>query len=450
MADFEPPSFSLGPDFDPLDSDPHISSATKDDKAPSASSNQFSVAGIILLDDDDDSETPTVVDSDSEYQVSDPKLKRLRRGSTVEGTVSSDSGKSEVDLNFSVVVDDDEIGDFTSPEDNRADEYLSTQHHSLCRSSKFPLTGHENLTKQSGNGKQNVSNAPESVIKSCNNLPFPKLSDSPLRFQLIDSDSDFDDPYISEVATKMTCNGSESYLNRGPPDLVKQVGLNKQKNPWGDFRPEKSFCVPTPALYEVCEEHFSSMKDKRVPQSNVGKNNQNVHVTNSVIGIGDPHPPAHQYFFHNEPRVQDLVRTRLPNFFPINADNRYSKQSIISNIDYMRQFSCGGNSKQADRTNKAETSSRKYSRISKTQETSQGFMYSKLNTQKRVPTYAGQRRVQAYGQPVCAGGGHWFTNQDGKRAYVSKNGQELTRRAAYTLYQKVFVLRFIFKTPHLL
>ncbi|KAI3804761.1 hypothetical protein L1987_26558 [Smallanthus sonchifolius] len=459
MADFEAPSFSLGLDFDLPDSEPHIATANKDDRADS-SSNNFSVAETILVDDDDDFETLTAIDSESENHDSPPKLKRLRRGSTVEDTVSSASAKSKVDLLSSVVVDDDDIEDFSSPEDNRTDEHLSTQHHSVCKSSKFPLSGHGVLTKQSGNRNQTGSSAPESVITS-NKPPFPKLSASPLRrFQLIDSDSDFDDPYISEGATKKTYNGSEPYLKLCPPDLVQCVGLNEQrklnesiktsteKDLWGDFRPEKSFRIPTPALDEVCEEYFSSMKDKRTSQSNVGKNSPNIHVTNSVIDLGDPRPPAHQYFFHSDPRVQDLVRTRLPNFFPINAENKNSEQPSTSNIDYMGQFNCGENSKQAARTNKAETSSRKNSQKSTTQETSQGFTNPKLNTEKRVPKDAGKRRVQADGQSAGAGkrrvqadgqsadAGHWFTNQDGKRVYVSKNGQELTGRPAYILYKK--------------
>ncbi|KAM0029016.1 hypothetical protein Hdeb2414_s0018g00520931 [Helianthus debilis subsp. tardiflorus] len=103
MADFEPPSFSLGLDLDPPDSNAQTATATINNSPPS-----------ILLDDDDDFETLTVVDSDSEDRDSVPKLKRLRRGSAV----SLASGKSVVDLQASVVVDDDDIEDFSSPEDN--------------------------------------------------------------------------------------------------------------------------------------------------------------------------------------------------------------------------------------------------------------------------------------------------------------------------------------------
>ncbi|KAI7727209.1 hypothetical protein M8C21_033508 [Ambrosia artemisiifolia] len=444
MADLEPPSFSLGLDFDLPDSKPYINTTSKKDKAPSVS-NHSSVAETIIVDEDDDFETLNVINSDCGYQDSLPKLKRLRRGSAVKDTVSSGFGKEKVDMQSSVVIDDDddEIEDFYWPDDNRIDEHLSTQHHSVYKSSKFSLNGPGILTKQSGNRKQNASNAPESVITSCNKPPCTKLSASPIRrFQLIDSDSDFDDPYISEVAINKTYNGSESCLNRSQHDLLQRVRLNEQrksnksiKTPtkedlWGDFQPMKSFRIPTPALDEVCEEYFSSINDKRTSQSNIGKNNRNIHATNNVIDLGDPLPPAHQYFFHNDPRVQDLVRTRLPNFFPINTENKGSSQPSTSNIDYMGQFSC------------VETSSRKNSNKSKTQEISQSSANPKLNTEKRVPKDAGKRRVQADGQSASAGVGHWFTNQDGKRVYVSKNGQELTGRAAYILYKKESGARF--------
>ncbi|PWA38689.1 hypothetical protein CTI12_AA579050 [Artemisia annua] len=139
------------------------------------------------------------------------------------------------------------------------DENLSTQNHSVCNSSKFPLTGLGVLTKESRKRKQNVSNvtsAPKSVITSCSKQPFPNLTVSPLRkFQLIDSDSDSDIPSISKVTTNKTCNKSEPYLNMG-----QSVGLNQlrklsesldtsaRKDLWEDFRHEKSFHIPTPEL----------------------------------------------------------------------------------------------------------------------------------------------------------------------------------------------------------
>ena len=77
------------------------------------------------------------------------------------------------------------------------------------------------------------------------------------------------------------------------------------------------------------------MKEKSKVQSYIGKNNRNSHVMDSVVDLGDPRPPAHQYFFHNDLRVQELVRTRLCNFFPLNAANRESDQPSTSNTDYV-------------------------------------------------------------------------------------------------------------------
>ncbi|XP_071727217.1 uncharacterized protein [Rutidosis leptorrhynchoides] len=443
MADFEAPSFSLGLDFDLIDSQPQITTANQNNK-PQSTSNQFSKLPEY---EDDDFETLTVLDSDPDSLDSQPKLKRLRRGSTVNDAVSSASVKSNLDLHSAVVVDDDDIEDFSSPEDNnRIDEHLSTHQYSVYNSSKVPLSGHGVLTKQSGKRKQSVSDGPESVITNCSKSPFPKLTVSPLRrFQLIDSDSDPDDPFTSEVAANKTFNGSESYLNGGQPNLVSRAGLNEhgkldesvntfKKDLWEDFQSEKTFRMPTPAFDAVCEEYFSAKKDKIKSEGSSIESKRNGFSTNSVIDLDDTCLPAHRYFFHHDPRVQELVRTRLRNFFPLNAANRDNEQPSTSNIDYMGQFSNGEKSKQATQTSKGETSSRRNSRKSKAQETSQGFTNPKRSTEKGVPKDAGKRRVQADGQ--AGGGGHWFTGSDGKRVYVSKNGREMTGRAAYILYKK--------------
>ncbi|PWA71553.1 disease resistance protein (TIR-NBS-LRR class) [Artemisia annua] len=224
------------------------------------------------------------------------------------------------------------------PLGTRATSYnpFGRSNYSVSNSSKFPLNGLGVLTRESGKRKQNhsnVPNAPESVITSCSKQPVPKLTVSPLRkFQLIDSDSDSDIPSISKVATNKTCSKSESHLDRGksvglhqPRKLSESLNTSDRKDLWKYFRLEKSFHIPTPALDEVCNEYFSSMKEK---------------------------------------------------------ENRGSEQPSTSNIDYMGQFSSGDKTKQADRTNKAETSS------------------SRKNS-----------RVQADGQAT----GHWFTNGDGKR-----------------------------------
>ncbi|MFS8033767.1 hypothetical protein Hanom_Chr17g01573431 [Helianthus anomalus] len=98
MADFKPPSFSLGFDIN----------QTEENK-PRSATNHIEVT-------DEDFETLTVLDSDSQGQDSVPKLKRLRRGSTVQERVPLDSVERKGGLDCSVVVDDDGIDEFSSQE----------------------------------------------------------------------------------------------------------------------------------------------------------------------------------------------------------------------------------------------------------------------------------------------------------------------------------------------
>ncbi|MFS7998075.1 hypothetical protein Hanom_Chr12g01149401 [Helianthus anomalus] len=72
MAEFEPPSFSLGFDFD----------HTEENKPRSATNH--------IEDTDEDFETLIVLDSDSQGQDSVPKLKGLRRGSAIQERVPLD------------------------------------------------------------------------------------------------------------------------------------------------------------------------------------------------------------------------------------------------------------------------------------------------------------------------------------------------------------------------
>ena len=74
-------------------------------------------------DDEFEIETLTVADSDDDNNEEvRPRLKRLRRGCSVEDIGLSGFGKckSRVDLGSVVVDDDDDIEDFSSPEDNNA------------------------------------------------------------------------------------------------------------------------------------------------------------------------------------------------------------------------------------------------------------------------------------------------------------------------------------------
>lgn len=104
MADFEPPSFSLGLDFD-LDSEPQSTVPPK----PSVSLRTIKE----VVDDDDDFEFPVL---DTGPQVSDPptsSLKRLRRGSISK----SEPAAQKLKLGETWCNVDDDIEDFSSQED---------------------------------------------------------------------------------------------------------------------------------------------------------------------------------------------------------------------------------------------------------------------------------------------------------------------------------------------
>ncbi|KAI3768971.1 hypothetical protein L6452_00067 [Arctium lappa] len=169
MADFEPPSFSLGLDCD--DSDRQISSVTQDPDP--SSSNQLSIPAATLKDDDFE----TLIVSDSEPDYPDPHPNRLRHLFTV-------SANTKLELHSSSVVDDKNVDTFSSRNNMRTDEQ---------------------------NRKQIVSNGHESVLTSCNNLVLPKLNISPLgKFQLIDSDTD--DPSVID-AKNWQCNAHCYYFH---------------------------------------------------------------------------------------------------------------------------------------------------------------------------------------------------------------------------------------------
>lgn len=231
-----------------------------------------------------------------------------------------------------------------------ADEPPSMQSRSVCSSSKFPLRGHGVVPAQSARKKKPDSNAPSSsnLETTGSKLVFPKLTVSPLRrFQLIDSDSD--DPSNSE-GTNRVANKADSSLKGTESNPQQNVSSTEQwktkasvsasqtEDLWSDFS-SKSFHIPTPAFDEFCEEHSKSVQNK-----NDGRNNtKGCYRSSSIsknykqqINLGDPLPPAHCYFFHDDPRIQELVRSRLPNFFPLGAVNNGGYKGASSSvIDYM-------------------------------------------------------------------------------------------------------------------
>lgn len=234
-----------------------------------------------------------------------------------------------------------------------SDSNPSTRYHSVCSSSKIPLRGSgvltTQLTSQRKTSKENQgSEAPLSVRSAGSNdaFMFPKLTVSPLRrFQLLDSDSDSDDDitiksHITESSSKKSEPTSSTEKRK-----VSEV-LDQNEDLWKDFCSIKSARVATPVLDEICEEYFTSLKGKNVAQkvtkdacrSNSGVFHSNQHGFDNFereLDLGDSTPLAQCYFFHSDPRVQNLVRSRLPHFSPMGlVANRGNQQSSASGISY--------------------------------------------------------------------------------------------------------------------
>ncbi|KAB1228055.1 hypothetical protein CJ030_MR4G024735 [Morella rubra] len=453
MAGYEPPSFSLGLDLG-LDSEPQNvpeeppTRVPSPDPVPHGSGNGDEDCG------------PEVVDSDPEVGPEPPRLlKRLRRGPPSTKAASVRKLRESPQLSCAV---DDEIEEFSSQDNDflRAPFYNSKK--VIC----------SRVLGSKAGGKQGKANRfltrqlLQAWEKSHNGLMFPKLTISPLRrFQLLDSDSD-DSSSPENGSGEGRKVGQSSMEQQSNPDHSATLGKQKSKastnldqndDLWKDFCPMKGFGIPTPALDEVCEEYFQSLKVKNVTK----KMKSNVCVSNSMggqentisvqndeaRGSDESLPSAHRYFFHEDPRIQKLVRSRLAHFSPLGVtDKKGNQQPNSSVIDYMRQFSHEEASKQqaTQQIKKSSTRRRNKSRKSNAEEVlhaSGSWVDPKSNAS--TPKDAGKRRVQANGQSA----GHWYTGPDGRKTeavhtlttlqvYVTGGGQELTGRSAYRQYRK--------------
>ncbi|KAI5432931.1 hypothetical protein KIW84_020298 [Lathyrus oleraceus] len=372
----------------------------------------------------------------------------------------------------------------------------SVKNRSVCSSSKVSLKSVGVLT-------------PHSFTNSSGKNKRKHASSPVRRFQLLDSDSDDsddsddDDMFGEDIGGVNKVGPSVGPLgNHSAPftsleqDGKTQFDVNQRWNLWKDISPVKNISVPTPAFNDMFEEYFSSAKNMEVPRSGIGiSENHNemyrgvdsgLQQDEQIWEVTGPLPPAHCYFFNEDPRIQHLVRSRLCNFSPLGV-NGVNQQQNVSHIDYMGQFDNGGASKmpgvQKGRVN-GSTSRRSKSANLNVQETfnaSEGWVAPKISSplgsgtssrkkatkrnstkssvskrksaqsilnpsnvsgnwvepkSRTMPKDAGRRRVQASGQSAGQSTGHWFTGSDGRKVYVSKNGQEMTGRSAYIHYRK--------------
>ena len=212
--------------------------------------------------------------------------------------------------------------------------------YSVCSSSKLSLHRKKVVTSEPGNqwistkGKEFPSSSTSINVQSRgSNMIFPKLTASPLRrFQLIDSDSD--DPSTTEDMLReppIVVLSPEEKQTDYCKGAKTSVGKHQTEDLWKDLLPEKSSSIPTPAFDEFCKEYFSCLNDKSVPKINCQQAGSGVNRDKKTNL-----PPAHCYFFHNDSRIQKLVRERLPHFFPLEVGNNQDiKQQNASVIDYM-------------------------------------------------------------------------------------------------------------------
>ncbi|TKW06692.1 hypothetical protein SEVIR_7G256100v4 [Setaria viridis] len=335
---------------------------------------------------------------------------------------------------------EDDIEDWTTDEDRPVrDVPPSVGSCSTSSNSKFSLLNRGVLMTQSSN-KANTSkftqtpnfSASKSLEESCSKKLLPKITISPMRkILLLDSDTDADDEENQNKAKK------PSPVKKRQKSMHKYMQekstFQENRKHQGSTTVQKSEAVmnnnwATPAFDEFCNEYFNSTKDAGSSQQKEGNSfscskvsqpkypdEMEGHFQQQSTSSGgvlddnlDGRPPAMHYFFHQDPRVRDLVRDRLQHFLPTGAGSkRENEQSRGKSLSYRRQF---------------------HSSAATNDE------WVTPNRGIPVPTDVGKRRVHASG--TQSGSGHWFTNDSGRRVYVSKNGQELTGQNAYRRYQK--------------
>ncbi|KAK9673902.1 hypothetical protein RND81_12G197300 [Saponaria officinalis] len=442
MADIEPPSFSLGIDLD---------------FEPSRPINQPQ------FNPDDDSQWH-VSDSDPDSDPNPPpsRLRRLRRGGA---TQTPDSVSTPVNGEVPNFVEDD-IEDFSEEEEKEnvhTDNLPVSQRKTLFSGSKLPLSGcgvlkrPQESTIHNSQRRQDSSCPPStSVASNKGKSVLQEFTSSPLRkFQLLDSDSDdpseFADVKRKTDAIDSSKNLTQKELNSGSLNTTffekshLSASTSQKQDLWKNFRVDNNGSVPTPVFDELLEEYYKGVKQNKgvsgsreLGSCGVGSSIDNVGeftVTENVEAAG---LPCHRYFFHDDNRIQRLVRSRLPYFFPISVsgDTRNMPYNA-SSIDYRSQF-CNGNaanqrSGKTPNIEKSSNSSRKRTKKANIEQDAHASgAWIDPKHVANTPKDAGRRRVRAEGQSA----GHWFTGDNGKKVYVTKTGKELTGKFAYIQYNK--------------
>ncbi|CAL9090707.1 unnamed protein product [Musa acuminata var. zebrina] len=485
MGDFSAPSFSLGLDLDLADL-PTEGEEEEEEQERSPLPNPLSgieSPNLELFRDQRLEEREAIgpgiaLDPEPIWGTPLPALKRLRRGpppprcrsNSLVAHSSLDDGGGEL-RDDSILLDDD-IEEFSSPENNPSrDKSSSVRNHIAGSFSKFSLQNHGVLTGQSTTKLMVPKiSRPFDVLPSavsheiCNKKVFQNLSTPIRKIHLLSSDSDdsaSEDKYKYKNKVDASKLRHQNLITENEQQRSLKYRKHLEDSFWKDFNPINNINLATPALDEFCEEYIKSKKDPRPGQhreedltfcssrvsgtkalaDEIEGSHRQISISRNTkpqCNLTNPEPPAFQYFYHDDMRIQTLVKRRLCYFVPLGAElHGAEKQPGAENLNYMSQFSTTDVQSRACKTNKQglNRSFRKGKRPKdaspkKSSDATGDWMTPKNCT--AIPKDAGKRRVHASGHQS----GHWFTDQNGRKAYVTKNGQELTGRVAYRQYKK--------------
>lgn len=293
---------------------------------------------------------------------------------------------------------------------------------------------HPSTRSRDLSGVTNTSD-PSSKRKEPGNMP----TRSPLRrLQLLDSDSEDDCPSTRRDLSRVTKTNNS--CSKVQPSVANKPKRKEPRDLWKDFSPAAVSKIQTPALDDVCQDYFSSIKKSTsstaqkqssavASSSNSGLFQQNEHFLDS----SNPTPPSHRFFLHSDPRIQNLARKRLPNFFPLgilnDRENRreeclidymcviflfpflfsYVQSSFSKELTYISQCYCR-NQFGSNGSSKTGVSSSKRCRGGQTKS-----KVSNSKARSAVPKDAGKRRVSAN----TGSAGHWFTSAEGRKVCFS-------------------------------
>ncbi|KAI0495197.1 hypothetical protein KFK09_025347 [Dendrobium nobile] len=490
MEDFSVPSFSLGLDIDLADlptegeeeeeeaghpglqSCPNQRQEEEESVRKSSIQEWEEIGGQETLGEAQEEEPPPRV------------LKRLRRGppsSSPAAACISRPSAAGGDLTHESPPLYDDIEEFSSPDKDPkrcSDDYPSTQSHITCSNAKFSLL-HRGFLKDNSECKHRASKVPASGCFSTltsldarnDKVTFPRLTISPIRkINLIDSDSDDssnskDKCRKNEVTGVSLKKGKHFHEACAAWEAKKSFLASKcQKESFlKDISSNKNSKLETPALDEFCKEYFRSIGDQNVNHikgefksscfgSSSGFDTHDLidgsdvlNSPNNINGevdrnwdLSSPQPPAYQYFYHTDPRIQTLVRQRLPHFVLLGTKNNTDAQQFgAESLDYIRQFSptlAGGKAhiatEKLSRSNSSKKQNKKSCSVIEASDAAGSWVNPRFKA--TVPKDAGKRRVSA----DVRQSGHWFTEQDGRKVYVSKDGEKSTGRTAYAKYKK--------------